>query len=103
MENTTYLHNHSVYSLFDGAQTIKEMVERAKLLGCKNLALTDHGTMMGIPKFVAECRKNEIKPLIGVEIYMQNPDDEIDGISIINKGHSCLYAVNDEGYNSCAT
>ena len=29
---------------------------------------------------------------------MQNPDDEIDGISIINKGHSCLYAVNDEGY-----
>lgn len=98
MENTTYLHNHSVYSLFDGAQTIKEMVERAKLLGCKNLALTDHGTMMGIPKFVAECRKNEIKPLIGVEIYMQNPDDEIDGISIINKGHSCLYAVNDEGY-----
>ena len=98
MENTTYLHNHSVYSLFDGAQTIKEMVERAKLLGCKNLALTDHGTMMGIPKFVEECRKNEIKPLIGVEIYMQNPDDEIDGISIINKGHSCLYAVNDEGY-----
>lgn len=34
MENTTYLHNHSVYSLFDGAQTIKEMVERAKELGC---------------------------------------------------------------------
>lgn len=54
MENTTYLHNHSVYSLFDGAQTIKEMVERAKELGCKNLALTDHGTMIGIPKFVAE-------------------------------------------------
>lgn len=98
MENTTYLHNHSVYSLFDGAQTIKEMVERAKELGCKNLALTDHGTMIGIPKFVAECKKNDIKPLIGVEIYMQNPDDIIENMNIVNKGHSCLYAVNNEGY-----
>lgn len=98
MENTTYLHNHSVYSLFDGAQIIKEMVERAKELGCKNLALTDHGTMIGIPKFVAECKKNDIKPLIGVEIYMQNPDDIIENMNIVNKGHSCLYAVNNEGY-----
>lgn len=98
MENTTYLHNHSVYSLFDGAQTIKEMVERAKELGCKNLALTDHGTMIGIPKFVAECKKNDIKPLIGVEIYMQNPDDIIENMNIVNKGHSYLYAVNNEGY-----
>ena len=96
MENTTYLHNHSVYSLFDGAQTIKEMVERAKELGCKNLALTDHGTMIGIPKFVAECKKNDIKPLIGVEIYMQNPDDIIENMNIVNKGHSYLYAVNNE-------
>lgn len=73
MENTTYLHNHSVYSLFDGAQTIKEMVERAKELGCKNLALTDHGTMIGIPKFVAECKKNDIKPLNGIPSITRKP------------------------------
>lgn len=97
-DNDAILHNHSEFSLFDGAQHISEMVQRAEKLGCRALALTDHGTMIGIPKFVAECRKKNIKPIIGVEIYLQNTEENEEKDTIINKGHSCLYAVNDEGY-----
>lgn len=91
--SNAYFHNHTVYSLFDGAQTPKELVQRAKDIGATSLAISEHGTMISIPKFVAECRANNIKPIVGVEIYLQNKNDEI-----INKGHSCLYALNDNGY-----
>ena len=39
------LHNHSDYSLLDGASQISKIVERASELGMKSIALTDHGVM----------------------------------------------------------
>ena len=39
------LHNHSDYSLLDGASQLPSMVERAKELGMPAIALTDHGVM----------------------------------------------------------
>jgi len=63
------LHNHSSFSLLDGAQTPEQMVERAKELGQTALAITDHGNMHGIIKFWDACKKNGIKPIIGTEAY----------------------------------
>ena len=40
------LHNHSDYSLLDGASQVPKIVERAKQLGMKSIALTDHGVML---------------------------------------------------------
>ena len=39
----THLHVHTQYSLLDGSCKIGEIVNRAKELGMKNLAITDHG------------------------------------------------------------
>ena len=52
-----HLHNHSDFSILDGAQRIPAMVERAVDLGMPALALTDHGYLFGIPDFDLECRK----------------------------------------------
>jgi DNA polymerase-3 subunit alpha len=41
------LHNHSDYSLLDGASQLPAMVKRAEELGMPALALTDHGVMYG--------------------------------------------------------
>ena len=41
------IHNHSDYSLLDGASQLPLMVQRAKELGMPALALTDHGVMYG--------------------------------------------------------
>ena len=50
-----HLHNHSEYSMLDGATRIKDMVARAVELGMPAVALTDHGYMYGIPDFALAC------------------------------------------------
>ena len=51
-----HLHNHSHYSLLDGAQHIKTMVKKAKSLNMPALALTDHGNMFGALEFYKTCK-----------------------------------------------
>ena len=60
------IHNHSDYSLLDGASQLPLMVQRAKDLGMPALALTDHGVMYGAVELLKLCRKAEIKPIIGL-------------------------------------
>jgi DNA polymerase-3 subunit alpha len=52
-----HLHNHSDFSILDGATSIPGMVKRAVDLGMPAIALTDHGYMFGVPNFDLECRK----------------------------------------------
>lgn len=64
-----HLHNHTVYSLLDGACKIKELCERAKELGFIALGITDHGNLFGVMKFYEIAREMGIKPIIGQEFY----------------------------------
>ena len=50
-----HLHVHTEFSLLDGAARIKDLVARAKELGMKHLAITDHGVMYGTIDFYKEC------------------------------------------------
>ena len=70
MANFVHLHVHSEYSLLDGMSRIKELPVRAKELGMNAIALTDHGVMYGAVEFYKECKKNDIKPIIGCEVYV---------------------------------
>ena len=65
-----HLHVHTHYSLLDGMCKINELVKKAKELGYEALAITDHGNMYGVIEFYKECKKNGIKPIIGVEAYL---------------------------------
>ncbi len=65
-----HLHIHSHYSLLDGLCKIPELVARAKEMGMKALALTDHGSLYGLLEFYKECKKNDIKPILGMEAYL---------------------------------
>ncbi len=65
-----HLHCHSHYSLLDGASRIPELVARAKELGMKALALTDHGNLYGAIEFYRECRSAGLNPIIGYEAYV---------------------------------
>jgi len=65
-----HLHNHSDYSLLDGATTIPAMVKRAAELHMPALALTDHGAMFGAIQFYQEARKAGVKPIVGMEAYV---------------------------------
>src|SRR5262245_58740123 len=65
-----HLHNHSDYSLLDGASPIPRMVERAAELSMPAVALTDHGTMFGAIEFHQAAKRAGIKPIIGMEAYV---------------------------------
>ena len=62
------LHNHSDYSLLDGASQISKIVDRALDLGMDSISLTDHGVMYGVLDLVKKCKEKGIKPIIGNEM-----------------------------------
>src|SRR5438552_3030337 len=65
-----HLHNHSQYSLLDGASKLEELVEQAARFEMPALAMTDHGNLFGaIPFFEAAAEKG-IKPILGCETYI---------------------------------
>ena len=70
MSNFIHLHVHSEYSLLDASTKIEEIPVRAKELGMKAVALTDHGNMYGAIDFYKACKKVGVKPIIGCEIYV---------------------------------
>ena len=69
-ESFVHLHNHTEYSMLDGAARVEEMVLAAKADGQTAIGITDHGNMYGVIDFYEACRKHDITPIIGIEAYM---------------------------------
>eukprot|EP00850_Spirogloea_muscicola_P022265 SM000285S10794 [mRNA] locus=s285:54973:64164:+ [translate_table: standard] len=93
------LHVHSDFSLLDGASQLPALVERAKELGMKALALTDHGVMYGAIELVKLCKAAGIKPIIGNEMYIAHgnngPQQEER-----RRYHLTVLAKDDNGYKN---
>jgi len=96
-----HLHTHSHYSLLDGLAKIDDLVDRAKELGMKALALTDHGNLYGAVEFYKKAVKAEIKPILGVETYVA-PRSRFDKQVKIddNYFHLILLAENNLGWKN---
>jgi DNA polymerase-3 subunit alpha len=69
-EGFVHLHNHTEYSMLDGAARVDEMVLAAKADGQRAIAITDHGNLYGTIEFYEACRRHEVTPIIGLEAYM---------------------------------
>ena len=66
------LNVHSYNSLCYGTMPIDDLVKKAAALGYATLPLTDVNTTMGAADFVAECRKQGVRPVMGVELRNGN-------------------------------
>ncbi|MBN2197977.1 DNA polymerase III subunit alpha [Candidatus Wolfebacteria bacterium] len=96
-----HLHTHSHYSLLDGLTRIDDLVDRAKELGMKALALTDHGNLYGSIEFYKKSIKEEIKPILGVEAYVANRTRFDKETRVDNKYyHLVLLAENNIGWQN---
>ena len=97
----THLHVHTQYSLLDGAARINELVARAKAQGQTALAITDHGVMYGVIDFYKACKKEGIKPILGMEAYVA-PRSMRDrqGAQDREYAHLVLLAKNQTGYQN---
>ena len=101
MSDFVHLHIHSEFSLLDGANRIKDLPVRAKELGMKAMAITDHGVMYGAIDFYKACKKEGIKPIIGCEVYVA-PRTRFDKEPNIDNHyyHLILLAKNNQGYKN---
>ncbi len=82
----SHLHNHTQFSLLDGASAIPKLFKKAEKDQMPAVAISDHGNMFGVFNFVAEAWKNTkvvgkdehgkeikepvVKPIVGCEFYV---------------------------------
>ncbi|HHY06494.1 MAG TPA: PHP domain-containing protein, partial [Clostridia bacterium] len=96
-----HLHNHTCYSLLDGASKLEELMQQAKALGMDALAITDHGVMYGVLDFYKEAKKAGLHPIVGCEVYVA-PRSRFDKVAGVDDSpsHLVLLAENQEGYRN---
>jgi DNA polymerase-3 subunit alpha len=92
-----HLHVHSDFSLLDGIARIPKLVKRTRECGQKAIALTDHGTVSGSVTFYKDAQKQDVKPILGCEVYLS-----LGAMTERTKGyhHLTVLAKNDEGWKN---
>lgn len=98
-----HLHNHSEYSLLDGACRLESLIKAAKDFGMSAVAVTDHGAMYSAVDFYKLAKEHEVKPIIGCEVYVA-PNSRFDKNGELDRAnyHMVLLCENDEGYRNLA-
>jgi DNA polymerase-3 subunit alpha len=92
-----HLHVHTEYSLLDGASRIPELMARAKSLGMRAIALSDHGNLFAVPSFYQAAQEAELQPIIGCEFYFADHSEFVKDKTLY---HFLLLAKNETGWKN---
>ncbi len=114
VDGFVHLHNHTEYSMLDGAARLDDLISAAVDDGQRAIGITDHGNLYGAIEFYETARKYGVTPIIGLEAYMaansrfDRPPrrGKIDDTGGDTEGgqklyhHLTLLAVSNEGYRN---
>jgi DNA polymerase-3 subunit alpha len=97
-----HLHNHTSFSLLDGAIAIDKLLAAAKNMGMEAVAVTDHGNMFAAINFYQEAHKYGVKPILGCELYVapESRFDKIEYAGLSRYYHLILLAADLTGYRN---
>ncbi|MBA3442896.1 MAG: PHP domain-containing protein, partial [Pyrinomonadaceae bacterium] len=100
-----HLHLHTDYSLLDGATQVKPLAQRVATMEMQACAITDHGNLFGAISFYHAMKSQNIKPIIGCEVYITRGsrfDRDRNGAAPGEKFnyHMILLAKDLEGYHN---
>ncbi len=95
-----HLHNHSEYSMLDGACRIQDMVNWAVENSVPAVALTDHGNMFGAWELYDKAKKAGVNPIVGCEVYVAPGDRRTRGKGQGGPYHLTLLAEDATGYQN---
>lgn len=103
MKSFIHLHVHSEYSLLDSSLKIDSLIQKAKKLNMPAVALTDHGNILGSVNFYKKAKQNDIKPIIGSELYIA-PESRFvkpnKNKHEMNYFHLIVLVKNEQGYRN---
>ncbi|HZV13241.1 MAG TPA: PHP domain-containing protein, partial [Candidatus Kapabacteria bacterium] len=107
MPDFVHLHNHTHYSLLDGACTVDGLVNAAVENNMKAVALTDHGVLFGLMEFYKKAKQAGVKPILGCELYVarssrfdRGGESNGTGKKLKNYSHLIILAKNQTGYKN---
>lgn len=108
MAEYVHLHNHTHYSLLDGALKVDDLVNAAAQHKMPAVGLTDHGVMFGAVEFYKKARKAGVKPIIGCEVYIVTKGSRFERTMQATESggrrgayhHMILIAKNEQGYKN---
>lgn len=99
-----HLHLHSQYSLLEATCRPADVAQRARQLKMPAVAQTDLGNMFGALEFYFACQKAEVKPILGLEVYLapgsRHQKSEDRNTARRNLKRLVLLAQDLEGYRS---
>ena len=95
-----HLHNHSEYSMLDGACRIEDMVNWAVENSAPAVALTDHGNMFGAWELYSKAKEAGVNPIVGCEAYVAPGDRKTRGKEQGGPYHLTLLAEDATGYHN---
>lgn len=98
--NYTPLHVHSHYSLLDGLSKPKQIAKRCLEIDATACALTDHGNIAGAVQFFSAMKEQNIKPILGCELYICNDSASIKEKENSKLSHFLVLAKNYEGWRT---
>lgn len=91
-----HLRLHTEYSLVDGIVKIKPLLKKAQEDGHLAVAISDQSNLFALIKFYTACRESGIKPITGVDLWLENPQNAKKPFGFT------LLAMNMQGYeNMC--
>ncbi len=97
----THLHLHTDYSLLDGACDVDKLAKHLKKIGQGSAAITDHGNIFGAVHFFDAMKKQDLKPILGCELYICKEDDHRGKPDPESKyNHFLVLAENEAGYRN---
>ncbi|MFP4199379.1 MAG: DNA polymerase III subunit alpha [Halanaerobium sp.] len=97
MADFVHLHNHTAFSLLDGAIRVDSLIKKTKEYGMPAAAITDHGVLYGMIDFYRKAKSEGIKPIIGAELYLA-PGSRFEKTR--KRYHLVLLAQDREGYHN---
>ncbi|HQP78196.1 MAG TPA: DNA polymerase III subunit alpha, partial [Saprospiraceae bacterium] len=109
MASFAHLHCHTQFSLLDGASDISLLYKKAVADKMPGIAITDHGNMFGVFKFVSEAAKYNvkgqdpvIKPIVGCEFYLVEDRFKRQFTKTLKdkRYHQLMIAKNEVGYKN---
>ena len=92
--NFVHLRVHSDFSMMDGLNKVKPILDKVQELGMPAVAITDQMNMCGLVKFYSESHSRGIKPIIGCDFWVQSDDFNEDPFRLT------LLAMNNDGYKN---